>query len=495
MAWGILKLLNIRACMHIFLAAVVAVTTALLTTASARALEPSLAQELEDVLREPFNGDFDAIVERGYLRILVPFSKTFYFIDNGVQRGTTVDLMSEFGKFLEKRHKTKIRDGQLVMVPTPRAKLFTDLAEGRGDIALGNLTITPEREELVAFSAPLFKNAQEVPLTPASTPDIASPNALSGMEIHVRPSSSYHASLIALNKTLEADGKDPVRIVDVDENLEDEDLIELVKAGAVPAIIIDKHKADFWMQVFEGLKVHPDAAVRADAQIAIAVRKDAPNLLAEVNAFAKTVEKGTLLGNIILKRYLKDAGYIRDLQSGNRKEAFEKLLTLFQKYGDQYSVDWLLIAAQSYQESQFKQDVRSGAGAVGLMQIKPSTAAGKPIEIKGVAENPDNNVHAGVKYLRYLADKYFADLKDDPANQTFFALAAYNAGPSRFAKLRAEAEKKGFDPNKWFGNVEWIVAKRVSREPVRYVGNIYKYYVVFARETERFLSKSETAAE
>ncbi|WP_168206373.1 lytic transglycosylase F [Labrenzia sp. PHM005] len=467
----------------------------LLSATPAKAMEPGLSDEFEQVLRQPFKGDFDEIVDRGFLRVLVPFSKTAYFIDGGVQRGTAVDLMTELGKFLDKKHGKKVRDGQLVMIPTPRADLFSDLEDGQGDIALGNLTVTPERLQLVDFSTPLFKGAKEVPLTAEGATDLTSPEALSGLSVHVRRSSSYFNSLLVLNERLEADGKPLVDIVPADENLEDEDLIELVKAGSIPMIIIDEHKADFWMQVIDGLQTHPDAAVRTDGNIAIAVRKNAPSLLKEINGFVKIVEKGTLLGNIILKRYFQDTKFLKNLNDGNRQEQLLKIEALFKKYGQEYNIDWLLIAAQSYQESQFKQEVRSHAGAVGLMQIKPSTAAGNPINIKGVAADADNNVHAGVKYLRYLADQYFADLEHDRPNQTFFALAAYNAGPSRFKKLRAEAEKSGYDPNKWFGNVEWIVSKRISREPVRYVGNIYKYYVVFAKELQRYDQKNGAATD
>ncbi len=260
--------------------------------------------------------------------------------------------------------------------------------------------------------------------------------------------------------------------------------MEMAAAGALPTVIVDQHKADLWLEVLDGLKTHPDAAVRTDGRIAIAVRKSAPNLLKEVDAFTQTVRKGTLLGNIILKKYLKEADYLRDMRKENHEEALKDLREIFVKYGQQYDIDWLLIAAQSFQESRFDQKARSKVGAVGLMQIKPSTAEGSPINIKGVATDSHKNVEAGVKYLRYLADTYFQDLSTDNSIQTFFALAAYNAGPARFAKLREKARKKGYDPNKWFNNVEWIVAADIGRQPVDYVGNIYQYYVAFNEERE-----------
>ena len=224
--------------------------------------------------------------------------------------------------------------------------------------------------------------------------------------------------------------------------------------------------------------------MRTDGEIAIAVRKNAPKLLEEINGFAASVKKGTLLGNIIFTKYLQEAEYLRDIRDESYQADLDKFTGLFEKYGKEYDFDWLLIAAQSFQESKFDPKAHSSAGAVGLMQIKPSTAEGKPIGITGIAGDVDKNVHAGVKYLRFIADRYFADLKGDQADQTFFALAAYNAGPSRFEKLREKAKQQGYDPDKWFGNVEWIVAAQIGRQPIEYVGNIYQYYVVFYNATK-----------
>lgn len=473
----------IRVWPTVFASLFVVLTLVSLKTASA--MGTGLEKVLEDKLREPFHGDFEALIKRGYVRVLIPFSKTGYFIDKGVQRGSAVELMTEFDKYLAKHHGKKIREAKLVLIPTPRQRLFSDLAEGRGDLALGNLTITSDREKLVAFSTPLLTGVAEVPVTLDTVDDLPSPEALAGQTLHVRASASYFESLQKLNQNLKTKGKTPVDIVKADEHLDDEDLLEMVAAGAIPMAIVDKHKADLWLQVLDGLKIHEQAAVRTDGEIAIAVRKDAPDLLKEVNGFAATVKKGTLLGNILFKRYLQEATYLRDMRSKDYQSALAGLRKVFQKYGSEYKIDWLLIAAQSFQESRFDPKARSHAGAVGLMQIKPATAAGDPINIKGIDGDADKNVHAGVKYLRFLADHYFPELKSQEANQTFFALAAYNAGPSRFERMREQAKKHGYDPDKWFGNVEWIVAAEIGRQPVDYVGNIYQYYVVFSNEQHR----------
>ncbi|MES0882965.1 transglycosylase SLT domain-containing protein [Roseibium sp. SCP14] len=452
---------------------------------SAQAAEPKLADNLEENLRSPFTGDFEEIIERGFVRVLIPFSKTGYFIDKGEQRGSTVDIMREFGKFLDKNYGKKTKDLKIVLIPTPRNKLFSDLDEGRGDVSLGNLTITEERQKLADFSLPLLKDVHEVPVTGTDVGEYSSPSDLSGLTIYVRNSASYYESLDALNKQFELEGKTPMDLVLADERLEDEDLMEMVAAGGISTVIVDQHKADLWLEVLDGLKIHPKAAVRTDGEIAIAVRKTAPKLLEEINGFAATVKKGTLLGNIIFKKYLREANYLRNLRDDSYGIELEEYKNLFKKYAEEYKFDWLLIAAQSFQESRFDPKARSRAGAVGLMQIKPSTAEGSPINIRGVTKDTEKNVHAGVKYLRFLADQYFPELSSREANQTFFALAAYNAGPSRFARMREKAKKQGYDPDEWFGNVEWIVASEIGRQPIDYVGNIYQYYVVFHNQIKR----------
>jgi membrane-bound lytic murein transglycosylase MltF len=454
--------------------------------------KPVLADKLEAVLKVPFDGDLDAIIDRGYMRVLVPFSKTGYFIDKGTQRGNSYELITEFGKFLEKTHGRKVRDVKIVLIPTPRSSIFTDLSEKRGDLALGNLTITEKRQELVSFSDPILTNVLEVPVTQDTVVDINSPEALSGKTIYVRKSASYFQSLEELNDQLASEGKEIINLEIADERLGDEDLLEMIAAGAIPMTIVDQHMAELWLEILKGLKTHPKAAVRTDGEIAVAARKTAPNLLKEVNGFVQTVKKGTRLGNIIFKRYLQEASYLRNLRDQGYEDDLDKYQALFEKYGKEYDFDWLLIAAQSFQESKFDPKARSRAGAVGLMQIKPSTAEGNPINIKGISADPDKNVQAGVKYLRYLADQYFPGLSSEDANQIFFALAAYNAGPSRFKRLREKAKKQGYDPDKWFGNVEWIVASEIGRQPVDYVGNIYQYYVVFHNERQR--RKADAAA-
>ena len=183
-----------------------------------------------------------------------------------------------------------------------------------------------------------------------------------------------------------------------------------------------------------------------------------------------------MIGNMLYDKWLKNKERLRNAQTPEALSDLNHFRTLFEKYGTTYSLDWLLLSAQAFQESQLKQETVSHAGAVGLMQVLPSTAAKPPINIPEIKKSADNNVHAGVKYMRYLIDHYFSGEQMDPLNRELFALAAYNCGPGNVRKLRREAGEKGMNPNEWFNSVEILAAHHIGVETVQYVSNIYKYY-------------------
>jgi membrane-bound lytic murein transglycosylase MltF len=317
---------------------------------------------------------------------------------------------------------------------------------------------------------------------------------LSGREVFIRKSSSYFESLQQLNATLKKAGKKPVRIREASEYLEDEDILEMVNASLVPYSIVDSHIAELWKQIFTDLTVYPQLTVRSGGEIAWMIRKNSPKLKKVADAFIAKHRKGTLFGNIMIKRYYQDNKWVRNSYNEEDIARFKKAVDFFIQYGDRYNVDWLLLAAVAYQESGIDQSKRSPAGAVGVMQLLPSTAAGAPVGIPDI-EKMENNIHAGAKYLQYLHDRYFNDPVMDGLNQYLFTFAAYNAGPARVAGLREDAKKMGLDPNQWFDNVEAVAAKRIGRETVQYVSNIYKYYIAYTLivdklEIRRDLKKS-----
>jgi membrane-bound lytic murein transglycosylase MltF len=446
-----------------------------------------------DQLVKPWKGDFDGMTERRIVRALVVHSRMLYFLDGAEQHGVTYDTLKEFEDVINKQLATKALKVHVAFIPVTRDQLQSALLEGRGDIAAGNLTATT-RIESVEFSDPFLTGIRELVVTGASAEPITSLDDLGGKEVHVRKSSGYYQGLAHLNEQFKAAGKPLIKVTPVDEVLEDEDILEMMNAGLIGITIVKSHIAEFWAKVFDKIKVHNDLAINTGGDIAWAFRKDSPKLAAVINAFVKDHKMGTSFGNQMLNRYLKNVDYVKNPTTEEEMKKFHALVALFQRYGKEYEFDYLMLTAQAFQESRLDQSVHSPAGAVGVMQIKPSTAADPMVGIKDVETSVDNNVHAGVKYLRFVVNDYFKDAKMDSTNKLLFAFASYNAGPNRIAKLRKQAEAQGLDPNVWFRNVEYVAAKDIGQETVQYVSNIYKYYVAY-RQVVALRQKKKAATD
>jgi membrane-bound lytic murein transglycosylase MltF len=442
-------------------------------------------------------GDLDGMAERRVVRMLVIYSKTSYFIDGAQQRGATYDMGVELEKWLNRANKDKTRPIRVVFIPTSRARLMSDLTEGRGDIAAAGLSITPERQAAVSFAAPFADDVSEIVVTSADAPVPATVEDLSGRSVYVRRSSSYYTSLESLNAKLKTQGKPPVKIVLADENLEDEDILEMMNAGLIDSTVVDSYLATFWQQIFTNLRPHPELVVRSGSHIAWAMRKDSPQLKGTLDAFVAKNKVGTAIGNMILRRYLQNTKWARNATSASEMKRFDELSRYFKKYGTQYKFEWLLLVAQGYQESGLDQAIRSPVGAIGVMQVMPTTAKDRNVNIDDI-HLVEPNIHAGAKYMRFLVDQYFDDPGIDNVNRHLFAFAAYNGGPNRIARLRREAAAQGLDPNKWFNNVELLAARQIGRETVQYVSNIYKYYIAYKlvldRAQERNAAKASATA-
>ncbi|MGH8746665.1 MAG: transglycosylase SLT domain-containing protein, partial [Burkholderiales bacterium] len=272
-------------------------------------------------------------------------------------------------------------------------------------------------------------------------------------------------------------------------NLEDEDLLEMVNAGLIPYVFVDSHKAHFWAKVFKHIKVRDDIVLNRGGETAWAFRRGSPQLEAAIDQFVKHARKGTLFGNVTFAKYLESTKWVGDATAKAAMARFERTVALFKKYAAEYGFDWLMLAAQGYQESRLNQRRRSAAGAIGVMQVMPAT--GRAMRV-GDIRKLGPNIHAGVKYMRRMLDRYFDGARLNALNRNLFAFAAYNAGPARIAALRRIAVRRGLDPNVWFGNVERVAAEKIGRETVQYVSNIYKYYLAY-RLVEQERDKREKA--
>lgn len=453
--------------------------------------EDAIHSELLAGAAVPWAGDFDGMVERRMIRVLVVLNRTQYFFDGLRPRGIAYDALVEFERELNEELGTRHLKVFVIHIPVARERLVPMLIAGKGDLAVANLTITPARASRVAFSTPLAGDISEVVVTNASVPAPASLEGLAGREVWVRRSSSYHESLAALNARFRGEGRDTIVIRDADENLETEDLLEMTAAGLIDMTIADHYLAEFWGGVFDSLRVDRDLAVRSGGEIAWAFRRNSPGLEQRVNAFARRHRLGQWTGNTLFRQYLRDNKWVKNPTAGRERRKFADTAAMFKRYAGQYDFDWLMMAAQAYQESKLDQKLVSPAGAVGVMQVLPSTAADRNVNIRDI-EKLENNIHAGIKYMRFIQDQYFADAPMDDLNRHLFTFASYNAGPNRIAGLRRKAEAQGLDPNVWFRNVEIVAAREIGRETVQYVSNIFKYYLVYKLALEKELEAKPT---
>lgn len=432
-------------------------------------------------------GDLEAMRASRTVRILVPYSKTFYQIDRGRQQGVTYEYGKAFENWLN-QHRPFARKGQrwrVMFIPTARHELLPKLLAGYGDIATGGLTITPERLQTVDFAAPIRSDVREAIVSGPGAPTLERLEDLAGQEVYVRPSSSYFEHLLALNQRFKAQGLAPVRVMPANENLETEDLLQMVNAGLFGITVADHYIAELWQPLYDQLQIHDGFYLHEGGELGWALRKHSPQLKQALDAFSAQHKLGSEFGNIMHRRFFKDSQRVLNASSEAEMKKFNALVALFEKHAATYDFDYLMLMAQGFQESQLNQAARSRAGAVGVMQLLPSTAADPAVGISGIEKSADRNIEAGSKYLRLLSDTYLDDPELTPVNRTLLSFAAYNAGPGNLMKFRRLAEKSGLDPNVWFGHVEQGAARIVGRETVDYVGNIYKYYIVYKLSAEK----------
>jgi membrane-bound lytic murein transglycosylase MltF len=468
------------------LASLVLITSALAQSSGPPQPKPAPKQALRqlEISIKPWTGDFDQMLERRVIRVLVPYSRTLYFNDKGHERGITADTVRDFERWINKKYAKTLgkRPLTVFIIPTTRDKLLPDVAKGIGEIAAANLTVTEDRLKVVDFASPAdWLAIKELVVTGPKSPAIGTVDALSGKTIHVRKASSYYESIEALNARFQKEGKPKVTMVQVPDALEDEDMMEMLSAGLLGVIIVDDWKAKMWAQILPRVKVNEQVAVREGGKVGWAIRKGSTKLEAEILVFYRGYLKKEGVAAYRLKQYMSRIKQIKDPTATAEWKRFEETLALFEKYGQKYNFDPLMLAAQGYQESQLNQNAKSRVGAIGIMQVMPATGS----ELKvGDIKVTEPNIHAGAKYMDQLMTKYFSDAEFKENDRSLFAFASYNAGPGNISRMRKEAARRGLDPDKWFNNVEVLVAQKVGMETTTYVRNIFKYYVAYKLQLE-----------
>lgn len=457
-------------CLALALLAALLLALPLRTALAARAMPKAVE------LLHTATADLPEMRQRGQVRVLVVPNRTnFSMAPDGSFQGLEHGLAKLLEQSLNKDRKKGEPKISVLFVPVLMDDLLPALLEGRGDIAAAGLTITPARQERVAFSQPYFQNVQEVLVTRADAPPMNGLDDLAGRRINVVAASSHAEHLEALRQDQVRRGLPALNVVEADHVLDAENLLEMLSAGLLENVVADDHVARLWVRVLPGLVVQQQAVLAQGGNIAWAMRKNNPLLLAAVNkALRESAKKQTALFH---KSFPDSQSSVQWVKNPFLEPKTAQLVPYFQNRSDEYGFDWLHMMAQGFQESRLDNSARSPTGAVGVMQVLPGTGAS--LGFRDIHPAPEN-IHAGVRYMGQLRDQEIGGGEVDPEQRFYFALAAYNAGPSRIRKLREQARREGLDPNVWFGSVERTALRSGLQTTVMYVRNIRAYYIAYS---------------
>ena len=423
---------------------------------------------------ERYAGDLPELQRRGVLRVLTRNGAGTYYVWRGQLVGFEYELVTELARELGLRLE--------IVVPPSRADLFTWLREGRGDLVAAGLTRGPERAQAegVAFSRP-YHVVNEVVVTRAGDDALTRPEDLAGRKVVVRRHSHYWRTLSALRE-----GGVELELVAAPEQLETEEIIDGVADGVHDVTLADSHLVAIALAWRDDIRTA--FPIGDPVEHAWAVRPEDAELLGAVNRFLASRYRGTFY-NVVRRRYFGGADEIRRRELPHRSaEGLSPYDALTRRYAGRYGFDWRLVTAQMYMESRFDPEARSGAGAIGLMQLMPRTAEELGFED---LHDPETSIHAGVRYLAWVRDRFPERIPY--RERRWFALAAYNAGAGHVEDARRLAEQRGWDRDRWFGHVEraMLLKRRADvasttrygycrcGEPVAYVRSIRDRYQAY----------------
>ena len=400
----------------------------------------------EPVVASPL--DLDEILERGSIRAILTYSSSSYFIYKGQPMGFEYELIQKLGEHLGVEVK--------ILVAENMDEMMAMLQSGFGDIVAHGMTVTQARKEVVSFTLPHNRTHQvlvqqkpqdwrNMKLHEIDRELVRDPIDLMGKKVSVREGSAYYERLLNLQDEIGGD----IEIETVAGTLTTDELIEKVARGELLYTVADQHIALINRTYFSRIDI--ETPVSLSQQLAWMVRKDAPQLLEAINLWLKDYVGKTEFRVIYNKYFKNKRAFLTRMKSeyfsrtGGKLSPYDELL---QAQAESLEWDWRLLASLVYQESQFDPKITSWAGAMGLMQVMPTT--GKELGAKDLL-NPQENVKAGGAFLRRLQGMW--DRIPNPSERMKFILASYNAGPGHVLDAQRLAQKLGKDPQKWEGNV------------------------------------------
>ena len=430
--------------------------------------------------RERYVADLEAIKRRGVLRVITRNNSVSYYIARGKQRGFEYDLAKAFAEHLGVR--------VTFVVPESRSHLMGRLLQGEGDLIAAGMSRTPARGEKVALTQPYFSTTRVVAVHEDMQPPPRTVEELSRINLHL----SFRSTTYLDAQSLEQSSGLKLQLKDVRDGAEMETMLERVAKGEYQATLVDD--VLLGLEQSAGLPLVPSVSVGGSRPKSWAVHPASTDLLVAANRF---FSKNKRLVSRLYKRYFRSkvARLAREeIYRADRDGIISPYDQYFKEVGQLVGIDWRLLAAVAYTESRFDLSAESRFGAVGLMQLLPSTAKRVGLSAANLTK-PKQNILAGGRYLARLINLINKRGKAKPSEVILFAIASYNCGFGHIDDARLLAEKTGKDPNKWFGQVEeamrlkekskWHSQTRYgyarARETIAYVRKVQAQYEIYAR--------------
>ena len=416
---------------------------------------------------------YQQALQQGKIRLAVPYDPTIYVSSKNKPLGLAVPIAQNFGEWLSKKYQKPIR---VELVPEPTGKLIDPLDTGEADIAMGYLGDYAKRLKSNQYTSVFHAEHQkQVLVSSQNAQPIRSVEDLSG-KIVCLGRQTRSAAIKKLNEDLVQKGLRPVILYQDRMALDDEEMLQMVNDGLIEYVLAVKWRTDLWKPYLTKAKINQDIEFDIKGNIGWAIRSADKTLQDDIEAFSSS----NLNDEAILKFGKTDfdsrKNALKDPISKEEWSRFTSMRPLFEKYGDQYDLSPLLLASFGFQETMLNQSLISPTGAIGVMQLTPATGGAMGV---GNIHELEANIHAGAKYLNQLASQNFKNEGLNKSNLALFAIASYNMGPANIIRARKEAQARGFNPDEWFLNVEMVAAELFSNEPVEYVRNVYKYYLVY----------------
>jgi membrane-bound lytic murein transglycosylase MltF len=421
--------------------------------------------------------DLASIRSSGELRVLVNQSRNSSGAVKGQSIGVEYQRLRAFEQYLN-RNAADGKSLRLKLIPRAKDQLLGALQRGEGDlVAPGELLNKPLGGGLRA-SVALRSKVPLIIVARQGDRRYQSLEQMSGRSLALPAGSVAGEAIRKLNQRLIASQRSPVAVEWVDPSLAVEDVLEMVQAGIFSMTAVELPIAQRWAKVMPKLRLDTQLVLASDGDMRWYLRREATMLGASLDAFLKGYRDPSDQ-DAAFQRVYRRLYRVQYPLGRLERQRLEKVRPVLQRYAAQHDFDWLALAALAFKESTLNPAARGAGGATGLMQITPAAARSVGVGNIGVLEN---NVQAASKYLASIRRNYFSSPQLNERERMAFVLAGYNLGPQRVQSLRAEARRRGLNPNQWFFQVERVAMEQLGMGVVSYVNSVNKYYLAYERE-------------